>query len=164
MKYSLPRPSVPALLIQCSIMVLFGLSLFLFISALKSGKNYEEAILQLSHKEQRLSRAGEQLDSYLSYVAVEPYFQRNGEEPQWEKIDEVWEDLSYETLLRRLAALYKPERPFVLDFFSANLKSGGAENGPPAPGVSSAGSTITGKKRDNTLVFNLQGYFLCPCR
>ena len=163
MKYDIPKPSASTLVAQCSLVLACAVCLYLFLTAFQTKSNYETAILLLNQKKQSLTQATKQLDRYLKYVSEEPFFQRISEEPQWEKTDEVWVEISYKTLLQRLSNLYRIDRPFVLDFFSASLKSETVDN---ATGKTDDATTDrqNGEQQSKKLVFNLQGYFLCPCK
>ncbi len=163
MKYDLPRPSASMLIIQCSLVLACAVCLYLFLTAFQTKKNYETAILQLNQQKQSLNQATKQLDRYLKFISEEPFFQRKSEEPQWEKTDEVWVEISYDTLLQRLSKLYRPDRPFVLDFFSASLKGETADNA-VSKTDEAATDHLNGEQQSQKLVFNLQGYFLCPCK
>lgn len=160
MKYDLPRPSISRLVIQCSLVLACAVCLYLFLTALQTKKSYASAIMELTQKRQSLDQATEQLDKYLKFVAEDPFYQCNSKEPQWEKIDEMWVDLPYPELLQRLADLYRIDRPFVLDFFSASLKDDKSENSADETTI----NLSSGPQQNQKLVFNLQGYFLCPCR
>ncbi len=160
MKYDLPKPSMAALIIQCSLVLACAVCLYLFVNALQTKKSYAAAITTLSQNQQSLAQAAQQLDKYRQFVSVDPFYQCNTEEPQWEKTEETWVDLPYDQLLQRLSNLYRADRPFVLDFFSAGLKDEQIDN---AASVAPAGGQ-DGAPPNRTLVFNLQGYFLCPCR
>ena len=161
MKYDLPRPSMSVLIIQCALVLAFAVCLYLFLTATQSQKNYASAIIELNQKKQSLNKATNQLDRFLKFVSTDPYYQRNTEEPQWEKIDEIWVDLPYNDLLQRLADLYRADRPFVLDYFSASLKDDKIDTSTGEPATT---ALVSGEQHNPKLVFNLQGYFLCPCR
>ncbi len=160
MKYDLPKPSIASLIIQCSMVLACAVCLYFFLTAMQTKKSYATAITALNQKQQSLTRAAQQLDKYQQFVAADPFYQCNSKEPQWEKMDETWVDLPYDQLLQRLANLYRPDRPFVLDFFSASLKNDQID------GVAKAAPAgdSDGVQQNQKLVFNLQGYFLCPCR
>lgn len=161
MKYDLPRPPMSVLIIQCSLVFAFAVCLYLFLTAMQTQKNYASAIIELNQRKQNLDEATKQLDRYLKFVSADPFYQRNTEEPKWEKIDEVWVDLPYNDLLQRLSDLYQADRPFVLDLFSASLQD---DKIATSTGEPTATALISGKQHNQKLVFNLQGYFLCPCR
>ena len=161
MKYDLPRPSVSVLIIQCSLVLAFAVCLYLFLTAMQTQKNYASAIVELNQKKQSLNQATKQLDRYLTFISTNPFYQRNTEEPKWEKIDEVWVDLPYNDLLQRLIDLYRTDRPFVLDYFSASLQDDKIDTSAGEPATT---ALISSEQHNQKLVFNLQGYFLCPFR
>ena len=122
--------------------------------------NYNSVIAELNQKKQTLDEAKAKLDSYSKFIDANPFFQRSRASLQWEKNDEVWINLSYEELLTRLTDLYRYDRPFVLDFFSASVT---------ASDVDKAGQTENSVEKgqgdhEKQLVFHLQGYFVCPCK
>ncbi len=163
MNYKLPQPSASALLIQCLLMLTFAVCLYLFLSAFQTRQNYDEAILRLEQEKQNLGQAAEQLERYRHFVATEHYYQRSNEVPKWEKIDEQWVELPYDQLLQRLFNLYSSDRPFVLDYFSAEMEGDQAEKPPLSAGAGAGAGIERANRQEKALVFHLQGYFLCPC-
>lgn len=157
MRNQLPTPSAVTLAVQCSVVLLFAFSLYLVLSTFETKKNYGSAITRLTEKKHDLEYATRQVDQYLKFVRNEPFFQRHTAEPQWETIDETWVDLSYNRLQERLTNLYRYDRPFVLDYFSAKLETGETDL-PTGTSTTESLSANSSKK----LVFHLQGYFLCP--
>ena len=85
MKYDLPRPSMAALVTQCSLVLACAVCLYLFLNAMQTKKSYAAAIMVLSQKQQSLTQAAQQLDTYRQFVATDPFYQCNTEEPQWKK-------------------------------------------------------------------------------
>lgn len=162
MNYELPKPNLTSLLLQCICVILFAAGLYLCLSAYNTTNNYNAAIIKLQKKKRTLQRASSKVEEYLQFVEKSPHY-KSLAQPQWEKVDEVWVDLSYQALLQRLTELYREERPFVLDYFGAKLEaenSSGSTNNPQRGNTQATEEGPQAKK----LVFNLQGYFLCPCQ
>lgn len=164
MNYNLPKPAPIWLIIQCALIVLCATGIYFVLVDLQMSRNFETALTELENRSSELNRAYEKVDRYMDFVDNSPYYQHNLGEPQWEKIDEVWIDLSYPQLLKRLNSLYRHDRPFVLDYFSASV---GQQN---ESGQAGKTATTATKQNDDpgsqskNLTFNLQGYFLCPCQ
>lgn len=163
MKAQIPQPSIPVLLAECTIVLVFAAGLYFFISALMARNDYTIAIHRLNQKRQTMIQAARTVDSYRKFVHTHPFYQRSSGDLQWEKNDEVWINLEYEELLARLSDLYREDRPFILDSFTAGLvseigKAEGEEQG--KTGQNKAASDT----REKQLTFRLQGYFLCPCK
>lgn len=164
MNYELPKQSLASLIFQCVCVILFAASLYFCISAYNTTKNYDVAIAKLQKKKRNLQRASSKVEEYLQFVQKSPHY-KTLLEPQWEKVDEVWVDLSYQTLLQRLTELYREDRPFVLDYFGARLDSG--DSGDPERTSTPQrrnSQTTEEESQSKKLIFNLQGYFLCPCQ
>lgn len=164
MTYDLPKPSPIWILLHCFLLILCGIALFIVLGDVQKKKSYDEALRQLKNRNSQLSQAYQQVDRYMDFIDTNPYYQDNMGEPQWEKIDETWVELSYDKLLERLAGLYRQDRPFVLDYFGASL--GGDDTADPAnsSGSNRPQSTSEEEEKSRMLTFHLQGYFLCPCR
>lgn len=158
MRYELPQPSITALLLQSSAMLAFACCLFLFFTAFQTNSRYTVAVQQLKERKLQLNQAYKQVDTYINFIDQNPYYQKNLGEPQWEKIDETWAGLPYDQLLRRFAGLYREDRPFILDYFQASLRT---EKNEPAD--LPRGATGENVIQEKELIFHLQGYYLCPC-
>lgn len=143
--------------------MLCAAGIYLVIGALQTDKNYDEAIEKLDRHDRQLDRAKRRIDRYMQFVDNNPFYEHNPGEPQWEKIDETWGELGYEELLHRLEGLYRQDRPFVLDYFSASLGTTdeSSQNQDSAPDSPKQTGDID--EEESELVFHLQGYFLCPC-
>lgn len=160
MSYDLPKPSIPALLIQSGVMLLFALCLYLFGTAVQTNNQYSTALKQLEERKFQFNRVYKQVDKYIKFIDTNPYYQNNLGEPQWEKVDETWIGLPYNNLLKRFSGLYRDDRPFVLDYFSATLTQD--DNQPVDPNNRERDNNAEQKARK--LIFHLQGYYLCPCQ
>ncbi len=162
MSLSVPKPSLLALVVQSLLIIALGVCLFLFVRVIDERESYRKAAAELGTQRQNLQRAIQTLSSYNRFVEEHPFYQRSTGEIQWEKNDEIWVNLAYEDLLVRLQGIYRDDRPFVLDYFSAHIA--GVEDvlaqGDGQPKPLQQKSDSTGPKE---LIFNLQGYFLCPC-
>ncbi len=156
MSYDTPQPSVTTIILQSIAVVLFGVCLYLFCSALQTGKRYDTALNQLQIRKNELKRADRQVDDFMQFIAANPFFTTRTEEPQWEKIAETWEALPFSALLQRFSHLYREEHPFVLDYFSVSAGSPGKTT------ENSAGKQGEQEKKEPR--FTLQGYYLCPCQ
>lgn len=157
MSYDLPKPRAFSLTLQCLCMIAFGVCLYLFGNAYQASSQYKVALNKLQQRQQQLNQAYDQVDKYMKFIDTNPYYQKNLGEPQWEKVDEAWVGLSYDKLMERFSSLYREDRPFVLNYFSASL-------------VKDISMTEDGESRDEDtaqnrkLTFHLQGYYLCPCQ
>ena len=163
MNYDLPRPSMVALISQCLLILACAICLYLFLNAMQTKKSYAAAIIALNQQQQSLIEAARQLDTYRQFVAADSFYQCTTEEPQWEKMAETWVDLPYDQLLKRLSNLYRVDRPFVVDFFSAGVKDAPIDTAAQATPIGNRGGGDS-TAQNGRLVFNLQGYFLCPCK
>lgn len=160
MSYDLPKPSIPALLIQSGIMLGFAICLYLFGTAVQTNTLYETALKQLQERKTQLNRAYKQVDKYMIFIDTNPYYQKNLGEPQWEKVDETWIGLPYNDLLTRFASLYREDRPFILDYFSATL----TKDKNQSVNQTSEENEDSTEQEPKKLIFHLQGYYLCPCQ
>lgn len=153
MSYNLPKPSPLSLLLQCLCIIAFAICLYLFGTAYQTNNEYKVALQQLQGRKIQLNQAYEQVDKYMKFIDTNPYYQKNLGEPQWEKVDETWEGLPYDQLVQRFSSLYRDDRPFILDYFSASLEKQREQ-------------TEDNKETSNKskLIFHLQGYYLCPCQ
>lgn len=160
MSYNIPKPSISALLIQSAIMLCFALCLYLFGTTVQTNNKYNTALGQLKERQTQLNRAEKLVDKYLNFIETNPYYKKNLGEPQWEKVDEAWVDLPYNSLLTRFASLYRDDRPFVLDYFSATV----TQDQDQSAKQSSSKSNNSADQKNKELTFHLQGYYLCPCQ
>lgn len=160
MNYDMPKPSVPALLVQSTAMIALAVCLYLFGTAVQTNKQYNTALKTLEERKLQLNQAYNQVDKYMKFIDTNPYYQKNLGEPQWEKVDETWVGLPYNNLLERFSSLYREDRPFVLDYFSATLTTENNQSIDQTKGNSGDTTELKAKK----LVFHLQGYYLCPCQ
>lgn len=160
MNHDIPKPSVSALLVQSAAMIALAVCLYLFGTAVQTNKQYNSALKQLEERKFQLNRAYNQVDKYMRFVDTNPYYQKNLGEPQWEKVNETWVGLPYNNLLKRFSSLYRDDRPFVLDYFSATLTK---ENNQPI-GQTKENNGNTTEQQPRKLIFHLQGYYLCPCQ
>lgn len=160
MSYELPKPSAPALLGQSACMVVFAICLYLFGMAFQTSNHYSIALKELHERKLQLNQAYKQVDRYMKFIDSSPYYQKNLGEPQWEKVDETWNDLPYDKLVERLGSLYRQDRPFILDYFSAAVKT---EEGQIQDTEQTTQENMTAEK-SRRLIFHLQGYYLCPCQ
>ncbi|TKB08224.1 hypothetical protein [Desulforhopalus sp. IMCC35007] len=160
MSYELPKPSPLALCIQCACMIAFAVCLYLFIMAFQTNKHYTVALKDLQERKQQLNHAYEQVDRYMKFIDSSPYYQKNLGEPQWEKVDETWDDLAYDKLVQRLSSLYRQDRPFILDYFSAAIKT---EDSQIQNNEQLTQENMV-EQKSRRLIFHLQGYYLCPCQ
>lgn len=160
MSYDLPKPSIPALLIQSGVMLGFAICLYLFGTAVQTSNQYSTALKQLEERKIQLNRAYKQVDKYMIFIDTNPYYQKNLGEPQWEKVDETWIGLPYNDLLKRFSSLYRDDRPFILDYFSATLTK---DDDQPVDQTKENKEDST-EQEPKKLIFHLQGYYLCPCQ
>lgn len=160
MSYDLPKPSIPGLLVQSSVMLGFAICLYLFGTAIQTNNLYSTALKQLGERKTQLNRAYKQVDNYMDFIDTNPYYQKNLGEPQWEKVDETWIGLPYNDLLKRFSGLYRDDRPFILDYFSATLTQDDSQAVDQARDKNENSTEQKAKK----LIFHLQGYYLCPCQ
>lgn len=157
MNFDLPRPTGLSVILQSLAMLAFAVCLYLFGSAYQTNKQYSVALNQLDERKQQLNQAYQQVDKYMKFINTNPYYQKNLGEPQWEKVDETWTGLPYDSLLARFSSLYREDRPFILDYFSASL-------GKSSSTGESVERTEDPSKQNRKLIFHLQGYYLCPCQ
>ena len=160
MSYELPKPSPLALFVQSACMIAFAVCLYLFAMAFQTSNHYSIALKELQERKLQLNQACKQVDRYMKFIDSSPYYQNNLGEPQWEKVDETWDDLAYDKLVQRLSSLYRQDRPFILDYFSAAIKT---EDGQPQDTDQKPQEEMTVEK-NRKLIFHLQGYYLCPCQ
>ena len=160
MSYDLPKPSIPALLIQSGVMLGFAICLYLFGTAVQTNNQYSTALKQLEERKIQLNRAYKQVDKYMIFIDTNPYYQKSLGEPQWEKVDETWIGLPYNDLLKRFSSLYRDDRPFILDYFSATLTKDDDQPVDQTSGKSEGNA----EQKATKLIFHLQGYYLCPCQ
>ncbi|MFT5700355.1 MAG: hypothetical protein ACI8ZB_003229 [Desulforhopalus sp.] len=160
MSHELPKASPIALFLQSTCMIAFAVCLYLFCTAFQTSSHYDLALKTLQERKLQLNRAYEQVDKYMKFIDSSPYYQKKIGEPQWEKIDETWNGLTYDTLVQRFSDLYRKDRPFILDYFSAALKS---EDGQSTDSDTTSSKDNAGQK-SGRLIFHLQGYYLCPCQ
>lgn len=157
MNNDLPKPSPLSLLLQCTCIIGFAVCLYLFGTSYQANSQYKIALQQLEERKLQLNQAYEQVDKYMIFIDTNPYYKKNLGEPQWEKVDETWVGLSYDKLLNRFSSLYREDRPFILDFFSASLEKDREQN-------SDKGDDEKSTSKNRKLIFHLQGYYLCPCQ
>jgi galactokinase len=160
MSYELPKPSPLALCIQSTCMIAFAVCLYLFAMAFQTNNHYTIALNELQERKQQLNQAYEQVDRYMKFMDSSPYYQKNLGEPQWEKVDETWDDLAYDKLVQRLSSLYRQDRPFILDYFSAAIKT---EDNQSQDSKQLKQENMA-EQKNRRLIFHLQGYYLCPCQ
>ena len=157
MNSDLPKPSVLSLLLQSMGMVAFAACLYLFGTAYQTNSQYKVALMQLDERKAQLNQAYDQVDKYMIFIDTNPYYKKNIGEPQWEKVDETWVGLPYDKLLDRFSSIYREDRPFILDFFSASLEKDQEQS-------SDRESDEKSTSKNRKLIFHLQGYYLCPCQ
>lgn len=138
-------------------MIGFAICLYLFGNAYQTSNQYRVALNKLQQRQQQLNQAYKQVDTYMKFIDNNPYYQKNLGEPQWEKVDEAWVGLSYEKLMERFSSLYREDRPFILDYFSASLAK-------DMSGTGDVAGTAEDANQERKLTFHLQGYYLCPCQ
>lgn len=160
MSYELPKPSPLALFIQSACMIAFAVCLYLFAMAFQTSNHYNIALKELQERKQQLNQAYSQVDRYMKFIDSSPYYQKNLGVPQWEKVDETWDDLPYDKLVQRLSGLYRQDRPFILDYFSAAVKTADGE----IQDTEQAAQENMMTEKSRRLIFHLQGYYLCPCQ
>lgn len=161
MNFELPRPSLITVIIQCLIMLACALATYLAVSSITSTRGYDNALLTLQKKERRLNHTLQRLNNYDAFIAESPHFTTLSVGPQWEKVDENWLDLTFETLMQRISGLYREDRPFVLESFSASLEK---KTGKQKGGTNKRSEEQGTEEESRKLVFELRGYFLCPCQ
>ncbi len=163
MQYRLPRPAVTTLLIQCLIMMAAGVALFLFLNARQEQRALEAANRSLAERRHQLQQAKKRVDDYRQFLSSHPFYAKKLQPPQWERISVQWRDLAFSELLDRLAMLYQPERPFVLERFSV-APAGNRQTATPDPGQDGSAVPEPENSQKDKQIFKLEGFFLCPCR
>ncbi|MCP3890155.1 MAG: hypothetical protein GY702_14980 [Desulfobulbaceae bacterium] len=164
MNYDLPKPPPGLLLLHSFLISICAVAVYLVMTDFQTSKSYEIALEKLHKRSRQLNHAYERVDQYMKFIDTNPYYRRNLGEPQWEKVDEVWVDLSYDDLLQRFAGLYRQDRPFVIDYFSATHKGAVKDNLSNESMTQENTIESQDSENSNKLIFHLQGYFLCPCR
>ncbi len=167
MNYPLPRQRPAVLVIQCLLVLFAGMGLYLFLQARQETAALQAAISRLRQQDSRLRHAKTVIDQYGNFIDRHPFYRQRSTTLKWTRVAESWDDPPYEVLLDRLARLYRPESPFVLERFSATLADQREEaEGAPGPGGEEGGGGQAHDAGSETFhrVFRLQGYVLCPCR
>jgi hypothetical protein len=147
---ALPRPRPRVLALQIVLFLLCGLAVYFALHTFMEWQNYRTAAHELTLANSRAMHLAHQLEAYQQFTCASPWYSQDMKNPRWEKVDETWIELPWQTLINRLSSLYRLDRPFVLKSFTTSNSPQKQEN---------KGAQVQQREQ---LTFKLQGYFLCP--
>ncbi|MGB9711585.1 MAG: hypothetical protein ACP5J5_06350 [Dissulfurimicrobium sp.] len=165
MRQHIPTPSFMTVVLEMAAVIFFAASVWFMTDAIAKKTGLEKAIQVIANEEASINTMKGRLQLFKALKAkYMPAASAGNDTPIiWERADIIWDDITFEELMRRLYGLYLHDRPFVLESFFAghedkiNYDESGVQGRQP---TSDGPSQETGGK----MTFRIKGYFLCLCR
>ncbi len=158
MKMLTPVYASKVLTIQLIVVVLFSLSLYLFLSFMQEEKYLRQDLDSITAQRQKLEKIHSSVEQYNKVMKKNSALQNLVDDPVWEQVEFKWQSLSFTELLRRIDNLSQQQKLFVLESFEAGLEIVEDDSAENSPVIRGDFIPLEAKER----FYHLRGYFLCP--
>lgn len=146
------------MIIQLVIVVLFSLSLYLFLYSIQNEKYVRQELLTVDSQRRELQQIHKSVETYNRVVTENSALENLTAAPSWERVDFKWKGIGFTELLGRIDTLSHQRKLFVVESFKAGLEN---PKGAGADALNVQGEMIALEQKER--FYHLRGYFLCPC-